>query len=113
MNLNGIGLADSSSGNTKILQRNLRLPTRSFGGVSPASGSVKAYSAESLINIIRNFSSSNHRSPPTPSSPQISDHDISSAYPTPISTPGSPGGSLETISQSSLNSESTIQVALY
>ena len=104
IDVSSIDQPEPSSGVRKI-NSHLRLPSRSVGP-----SSIKTSSAESLINIIRNFSNS-HRSPPTPSSPQISDHEPSSAYPTPISTPGSPGGSLETISPSSLNSDNTIQVS--
>ena len=82
-----IGRASSRKGN-----RHLRLPSRT----ASASGR-QASSTESLLSIIRNFSTTNHRTPSTPSSPQISDYELSSSFPTPLSTPGSPAGSLEVI----------------
>lgn len=65
---------------------------------------------DSLLSIIRNISGSTNRTPSTPSSPQVSDYEISSSFPTPLSTPGSPGGSLEAISQVSMGGE--MQVSL-
>lgn len=86
--------------------RHLRLPSR-----AAATGGRQASSTESLLNIIRNFSAPNHRTPSTPSSPQVSDYELSSSFPTPLSTPGSPAGSLEVITPSSNTSEATsIQV---
>ncbi len=80
--------ASSRKGN-----RHLRLPSRT----STSTGGRQASSTESLLSIIRNFSATNHRTPSTPSSPQISDYELSSSFPTPLSTPGSPAGSLEVI----------------
>ncbi len=93
-------------GNSRKGNKHLKLPGR-----TSVSGSRQASSTESLLTIIRNLSTSNHRTPSTPSSPQISDYELSSSFPTPLSTPGSPAGSLEAISQSSANSDTTtIQV---
>jgi hypothetical protein len=78
--------------------RHLRLPSRSISTFGR-----KASSTESLLTIIRNFSGSNHKSPSTPSSPQVSDYELSSSFQTPLSTPGSISASLEAISQSSIN----------
>lgn len=80
--------------------RHLRLPPR----IATASGR-KASSTESLLTIIRNLSGANHKSPSTPSSPQVSDYELSSSFPTPLSTPGSLTASLEAICQSSNNSD--------
>ena len=66
-------------------------------------------SAESLLTIFRNFSSSSHKSPSTPSSPQISDCEVGSSMPTPMSTPGSPSMSAD---NGSTISDNVIQVAL-
>lgn len=84
----------SSSG--RKVNRHLRLPSR-----SSSTGGRQASSTESLLNIIRNFSATNHRTPSTPSSPQVSDYELSSSFPTPLSTPGSPAGSLEILPSSS------------
>lgn len=97
-----INLAISNSNSQSSVRkgnRHLRLPSRT------SSGGRQASSTESLLNIIRSFSTTNHRTPSTPSSPQISDYEVSSSFPTPLSTPGSPAGSLEIIpSASSCNS---------
>lgn len=88
--------------------RNLRLPRAisTFGR--------KASSTESLLTIIRNLSGSNHKSPSTPCSPQVSDYELSSSFQTPLSTPGSISFSLEAISQSPINTLETaaVQVGL-
>ena len=102
--IDNISSADSAS---RKGNRHLRLPSRT------ASSGRQASSTESLLSIIRNFSTSNHRTPSTPSSPK-SDYEISSSFPTPLSTPGSPAGSLEAISQSSNVSDvTTIQVKIF
>lgn len=96
----------SRQSNTSNSNRHLRLPSRT---VSSSGGRQKASSTESLLNMIRSFSSSGatasgsnvHRTPSTPSSPQMgSDYEASSSFPTPLSTPCSPGGSLEIIPSS-------------
>lgn len=85
--------------------RHLRLPSR-----STSTSGRQASSTESLLSIIRNFST-NHRTPSTPSSPQISDYELSSSFPTPLSTPGSPAGSFEVIPTPSNHTDaSSIQV---
>ena len=87
--------------------RHLRLPRAisTFGR--------KASSTESLLTIIRNLSGSNHKSPSTPSSPQVSNYELSSSFQTPLSTPGSISGSLEAISQSSINSSEIVAVQVF
>lgn len=86
--------------------RHLRLPERTISNAGRQTSST-----ESLSAIVRNFSVSSHKAPSTPSSPQVSDYELSSSFPTPLSTPGSPAGSMEAISQSSINSDNTtIQV---
>ncbi|XP_059350348.1 uncharacterized protein LOC130692880 isoform X2 [Daphnia carinata] len=98
--VNGVGISKSN--------RHLRLPSRNV-----VTGSRQASSTESLLNIIRNFSAANHRTPSTPSSPQMSDYELSSSFPTPLSTPGTPAGSLEVIPPTSNAVDSTsIQVAV-
>lgn len=98
--VNGVGIGKST--------RHLRLPSRSV-----VTGSRQASSTESLLNIIRNFSAANHRTPSTPSSPQMSDYELSSSFPTPLSTPGTPAGSLEVIPPTSNSVDSTsIQVSV-
>ena len=80
--------------------RLLRLPART-------TTDRQSSSTESLLTIIRNLSGT-HKTPSTPSSPQISDYELSSSFPTPISTPGSPAGSLETLpSASGANNDNT------
>lgn len=102
-------MAQSESFSGRKGNRHLRLPCRT----ASASGR-QASSTESLLSIIRNFSSTNHRTPSTPSSPK-SDYDISSSFPTPLSTPGSPAGSLEALALTPHVTDSTttiIQVIL-
>lgn len=86
----------TSHASSRKVNRHLRLPSR-----TSSTGGRQASSTESLLNIIRNFSATNHRTPSTPSSPQVSDYELSSSFPTPLSTPGSPAGSLEIIPSSS------------
>lgn len=89
--------------------RHLRLPSR-----TAATSGKHASSTESLLSIIRNFSTANHKTPSTPSSPQISDYEISSSFPTPLSTPGSPAGSFEAIPTTSNPTDNTsIQVITF
>jgi len=86
--------------------RHLRLPSR-----NAATSGRHASSTESLLSIIRNFSTANHKTPSTPSSPQISDYELSSSFPTPLSTPGSPAGSFEAIpTTSNATDTNSIQV---
>lgn len=76
--------------------RVLRLPNQ-----SPSDR--QSSSSESLLTVLRHLSVGTHKPPSTPSSPQISDYDLSSSYPTPISTPGTPCGSLEALQCSGLS----------
>lgn len=103
-------VADDAAGSSALRKghRHLRLSGRmTSNNLQQPAGN------DSLLSIIRNISGSNNRTPSTPSSPQISDYEISSSFPTPLSTPGSPAGSLEVISQISIGGEMQVSTLYF
>ncbi|KAK2723116.1 hypothetical protein QYM36_001707, partial [Artemia franciscana] len=87
---------------TPLRAKLLRLPARTNSG-SLKSGTNS--SAESLMSMFKSAVGS-RTTPSTPSSPQISEADLSSCFPTPLSTPGSPSDSCLSFSDQSLYSMS-------